>query len=92
MRHAGGMIDDAITSPASMSLGPLVRMLAATWASTKTLLPVPTTRLIVRLPVFAVKTYLPTRVDQQSAEACIAAATATNARCGKRASVLSAQA
>jgi hypothetical protein len=42
-------------------------MLAATTLSTKTLLPVPIKRLMVPLPVFAVKTYFPTLVIQQSA-------------------------
>jgi hypothetical protein len=40
---------------------------AATRLSTKTLLPVPISRLIVLLPVFAVNTYLSARVDQQGA-------------------------
>ena len=46
---------------------PPVVMVAATGLSTKTLFPVPIRRLIVLLPVLAVKTYLPTRVVQQGA-------------------------
>ena len=38
-------------------------MVAATGASTKTLFPVPIRRLIVLLPVLAVKTYFPALVD-----------------------------
>ena len=51
-----------------MSAGaPPVAMLAATRLSTKTLFPVPIRRLMVWLPVLAVKTYFPTLVIQQSA-------------------------
>ena len=42
-------------------------MLAATGLSTKTLFPVPIKRLMVLLPVFAVKTYFPALVIQQGA-------------------------
>ena len=52
----------------SMSVGaPPDAMVAATEASTKTWFPVPIRRLIVLLPVLAVKTYFPALVDQQSA-------------------------
>ena len=71
---------------ASMSAGaPPVTTLAATGASTKTWLPVPISRLSVRLPVLATKTYLPSRVIQQDA-ACPAATTDANAPLRKSAS------
>ena len=55
-------------SSASISDGrPPVVMVAATGLSTKTWFPVPIRRLIVLLPVFAVKTYFPTLVIQQGA-------------------------
>src|SRR5262245_46098981 len=53
---------------ASMSAGAPVGIGAATWASRRMLLPVPTSRLIVPLPVLATKTYLPDLVIQQEAD------------------------
>src|SRR6478752_2706136 len=53
---------------ASMSAGDPVGTCAAICASTKTWLPVPIRRLIVRLAVLATKTYLPTRVIQHEAD------------------------
>src|SRR5262245_19048937 len=52
---------------ASMSAGDPVGTCAAICASTKTLLPVPIRRLIVRLAVLATNTYLPARVIQHEA-------------------------
>ena len=51
-------------APFGFSVYP-VGTLAATALSTKTLLPVPSTRVMVLLPVFTTKTYFPTRVVQQ---------------------------
>src|SRR6266478_3343436 len=63
---------------ASISVGPPPGICAATGASTKILLPVPTKRLMVLLAAFTLKTYLPTLVVQHGA-LWPAAVTAVNA-------------
>src|SRR4029079_17408276 len=68
---------------ASMSAGAPVGICAATRPSTNMLLPVPTKRLMDRLPVLATKTYLPAVVIQHDA-VCPAAMTDANEPSRKR--------